>query len=65
MTQSTETKYITQRELATRWKVAISTLERYRATDQGPPWAKLGGNIRYALTDILQYEQTNRKGQPA
>jgi predicted site-specific integrase-resolvase len=47
---------ISQTELAQRWQLSESTLERWRAEGIGPPFLKLRGQVRYRDTDILAYE---------
>ncbi len=44
-------------DLARRWRVNPRTLERWRATGEGPPWLCLRGSIRYRLGDVLDYER--------
>lgn len=48
--------YITQQELAARWKVTVRTLERWRGKRYGPTWITLGGSIRYRMSDVLVWE---------
>jgi len=47
---------ISQTELAQRWRLSESTLERWRAEGIGPLFLKLRGPLRYRDTDILAYE---------
>jgi predicted DNA-binding transcriptional regulator AlpA len=47
---------ISQNELAKRWQVSESTLERWRAERIGPSFLKLGGQVRYRLMDIMAFE---------
>lgn len=44
---------ISQTELAQRWQLSESTLERWRAEGIGPLFLKLRGQVRYRDTDIL------------
>ena len=48
-----------QKELARRWGLSHRTLERWRYTDQGPTFLKLGGRIVYRLADIETFETSN------
>ena len=48
--------FISQNELAKRWQVSESTLERWRAERIGPSFLKLGGQVRYRLMDIMAFE---------
>jgi DNA-binding transcriptional regulator YiaG len=47
---------ISQTELAQRWQLSESTLERWRAEGIGPLFLKLRGQVRYRDTDILAFE---------
>lgn len=52
--------YLTQKDLATRWKVSIRTLERWRDKRYGPAWITLGGSIRYSFADVRAFEAGQR-----
>lgn len=47
---------ISQNELAQRWQVSESTLERWRYEGIGPVFMKLRGKVRYRDSDILAFE---------
>ena len=47
---------LTQAALAKRWKVSPRTLERWRWLGRGPQYMKVGGQVRYRLTDIEAHE---------
>lgn len=47
---------ISQNELAKRWQVSESTLERWRAERIGPSFLKLGGQVRYRLMDLMAFK---------
>ena len=49
-------QFITQVELATRWKISEATLERDRSFKKGVRYMKIGGLIRYRLRDVIDYE---------
>ncbi|HNI19808.1 helix-turn-helix transcriptional regulator [Accumulibacter sp.] len=49
-------QYLTQAQLAVRWQVAESTLERWRSEGIGPIYLKMMGRVRYRLSDILAFE---------
>ncbi|MCA8882131.1 MAG: hypothetical protein KDA73_19735 [Rhodobacteraceae bacterium] len=55
-------RYLTQRDLEARWKLCGRTLERWRKERYGPPWAVLGGAIRYLESDIETFEAGQRRG---
>ena len=52
--------FLTQPELAARFRVSPRTLERWRWLKTGPNYTKLGGRIVYALTDVETYERRRR-----
>jgi predicted DNA-binding transcriptional regulator AlpA len=47
---------ISQNELAQRWQISESTLERWRSQRTGPVFLRLGGQVRYRVTDIEAFE---------
>ena len=47
---------ITQNELVQRWQVSESTLERWRSQPTGPMFLRLGGQVRYRITDVEAFE---------
>ena len=53
---TTNEQFITQVELATRWKISEATLERDRSFKKWVRYIKLGGLIRYRLQDVIDYE---------
>jgi hypothetical protein len=44
-------------ELATRWGLSVKTLRRWRQTQLGPIFCKLGGRVTYLLAEIEAFEQ--------
>ena len=52
--------FLTQRELAARWRMSQRSLERWRWQKTGPAYTKLGGKVAYALDDIENYERRRR-----
>ncbi|MFN3262123.1 MAG: helix-turn-helix domain-containing protein [Pikeienuella sp.] len=54
--------FMTERELASRWRVSARTLQRWRAERYGPPWTNIGGSIRYGMADVLAFEEGGRSG---
>ena len=53
-------KYLTQAELALRWRLSPRTLERWRWKKTGPSFTKLGMKVGYALDDVIEYERRRR-----
>lgn len=54
--------FLTQKELAERWKISPRTLERQRWQGEGIPYVKLGHVVRYRLEDVLAYEDAMSSG---
>lgn len=60
--------YITEQELAERWKTNFKTIARHRRNKDGkvPPALMLGGEgkpiIRYRLSDVEAFEKANTFG---
>ena len=52
---------ISQTELAQRWQLSESTLERWRAECIGPLFLKLRGQVRHRNSDILGKHAGSRK----
>lgn len=48
--------FMNQKDLARRWGISTSTLERWRWLGEGPRYIKLGGRVVYRLTDIEAFE---------
>lgn len=55
--------FLTQAELAERWRMSVRTLDRWRDLAKGPPWLTLNGRIRYRLEDVEAFERS-RLRQP-
>lgn len=56
--------FLTQPELARRWRLSGRTLEKWRWTKQGPAHVKLGGRVVYRLADIEAFEAQQRSASP-
>ena len=50
-------KFLSQQDLAIRWALHIQTLTKWRTLRRGPPFVKLGKIVRYAMSDILEFER--------
>lgn len=53
---------LTERDLAARWNVSQRTLQRWREARSGPAWLRIGGTIRYAIEDVVAFEEATRSG---
>lgn len=54
-------EYLDQKQVGRRWGLSVRTLERWRWTDQGPTYIKLGSRVVYRLSDLEAYEAANLK----
>lgn len=52
--------FLTQTELATRWRISPRSLERWRWLKTGPNFTKIGGKVVYDLKDVEAYERRRR-----
>lgn len=46
--------------LAERWGVSPKSLANDRCRGRGIPYVKIGAAVRYALADVLAYEEASR-----
>ncbi len=49
--------FLTQEELAKRWRMSPRTLERWRWLNMGVSWVKIGRLARYRMADVEKYER--------
>ena len=52
--------FLTQKELAKRWKKSPQTLANNRSLNKGPSYTKIDGQIRYDLEDIIKIEEDSK-----
>lgn len=57
---STSEQYLTERELAERWRITVKALQQWRLLREGPTYCKLGRSVRYPLSEVLRFEQMAR-----
>ncbi|WP_298139557.1 helix-turn-helix domain-containing protein [Acidiferrobacter sp.] len=48
---------MTERQVATRWRISLKTLRRWRASGEGPRWHKLFKLVRYHMDDLFEFER--------
>jgi hypothetical protein len=53
--------YLTNEDLAERYKVGLGTIREWRAKGTGPRVTKLGQLVRYHVEDVLAWERTHRE----
>lgn len=56
-----EREYLTERELAKRWGIAVKTLQNRRVRGGFLRFAKIGSSVRYAIADVEAYEIQARR----
>ena len=58
-------QFLSEVDLAARWAMSSKTLTRWRTVRRGPPFVKLGKLVRYAMSDVLEFERNGlRKPVP-
>lgn len=55
--------HLTETALAARLSVSRRTLQKWRASGEGPPFMRLGGAIRYNVEDVELWE-VEKKQRP-
>ena len=50
-------EFLSEVDLAARWAMSSKTLTRWRGIRRGPPFVKLGKTVRYAMSDVLEFER--------
>jgi len=50
--------WLTRQELADRWKMPPATLAQWASQGRGPDYATFGRHVRYALSSVLAFEQS-------
>lgn len=52
-------EFLTTDELSARWsgKPSPATLRQWRYKNQGPPYIKIGGAVKYRMRDIETFER--------
>jgi predicted DNA-binding transcriptional regulator AlpA len=55
-------RFLAPLDLAMRWSISARTLDRWRAMGTGPDWHQIGGQVRYALSDVETWEARMRRG---
>jgi hypothetical protein len=57
--------YLTQTDVARRWRISPRSLERWRMLGEGPTFFKIGGAVRYRVEDIEAFEAKQRRSPTA
>lgn len=53
--------YLTEAEAAEFLAISQKTLQRWRFSGRPPRYAKFGGAVRYAISDLRDYASTSLK----
>ncbi len=61
MNTSVVVPLISQSQLAHRWRLSLSTIERWRCEGKGPVYLKLRGQVRYRLEDVEAFEEKSTR----
>jgi hypothetical protein len=48
--------FMTEAELAERWRHSLRSLQRWRAEGNGPPHLRIGRRIVFRITDVEAFE---------
>ena len=51
--------FLTEQQLAARHQRSVKTLRNARVTGGYVPFVRIGRSVRYRLSDVVAYEQTN------
>ncbi len=49
--------FLTEYDLAVRWKVSAKKLQADRWHEKGVPFLKIGRAVRYRLAEVISYEE--------
>jgi uncharacterized protein YndB with AHSA1/START domain len=58
MSEPPVTQWLTNQDLADRYRVSIKTVREWRFKGRGPAGHKFGKHVRYALADVEAWERT-------
>ncbi len=54
-------KLLNQQQVAEMLGLSVKWCERKRWSGGGPPYRKIGGSVRYELSDVLEYINSHQK----
>ena len=55
--------FLTEAELAARWRHSLRSLQRWRADGNGPPYLRIGRRIVFRITDVEAFEAGREVGE--
>ena len=53
--------FLNEKQLAARWGIERKTIQKFRYQGGGPRFHKIGGSVRYAISDVLSFEETCKR----
>lgn len=53
-------QFLSTPQAATMLAVSESTLQRYRITNEGPPYIKVGNRVRYDIKDLEDWVESKK-----
>lgn len=53
--ENDEDKLLLEREVANKLNISIVTLRKLRSEGKGPKFGRIGGSIRYQLSDVKKF----------
>lgn len=59
--QALNERFLDEKQLAERWRLERKTIQKFRYEGGGPTYHKFGGSVRYALSDVIAYEETHKR----
>ena len=61
--QSQGRVFLTEAELAARWRHSLRSLQRWRADGNGPPYLRIGRRIVFRIADVEAFEASREVGE--
>ena len=55
--------FLTEAELAARWRHSLRSLQRWRAEGNGPPHLRIGRRIVFRVTEVEAFEASREIGE--
>lgn len=56
-TELSQPTHLCQELVSRRWGISVRTLEGWRYRHQGPNFIRIGGRVRYRLSDLEAFER--------
>ena len=61
--QSQSRVFLTEAELAARWRHSLRSLQRWRADGNGLPYLRIGRRIVFRIADVEAFEASREVGE--